>query len=312
MRGGKSGRTKFRKTTFQRNTTNNDRNVDLRSVSMATKIAAAVIVFGFLGSVSVVSPSSLMAQAPPGPIAPPQQSQGSPAPPRPAARPQQEEPVQPRTTIAGAWKLNVDESDDPRRTLQDSQRTSGGNSGGYPGGGYPGGGYPGGYPGGGFPFPGGGAGTNGRRGGQNAGSDQGLEQLIRRPNAVSVVLKDAEVDVTDDESRELIFYTDGRKLQKSADESRQEIAAHWNGSRLMSDEKSPQGGKMSRTFELSGDGRQLDETLRIDNPRSRAPLEVRYVFDIFRSDAHSQTGPDSDPNRPVLRRLPDADNNSSQ
>jgi hypothetical protein len=71
----------------------------------------------------------------------------------------------------------------------------------------------------------------------------------------------------------------------------------------VSDEKSPLGGKMNRSFELSRGGRQLFETLRIDNGRSDTPISIRYVYDIASSETES--GQDSDPNRPVLKRNPD-------
>jgi hypothetical protein len=92
-------------------------------------------------------------------------------------------------------------------------------------------------------------------------------------------------------------------LQKSKDNNDQEVAAHWDGSGLVSDEKSPLGGKMSRTFELSQDGRKLFETLHIANGRSDTPIIIRYVYDIVGSDTKSEQ--DSDPNRPVLKRNPD-------
>jgi hypothetical protein len=101
------------------------------------------------------------------------------------------------------------------------------------------------------------------------------------------------------------LYTDGRQLQKNTSENREEVAAHWNGTQLVSDEKSPLGGKMSRTFELSQDGRQLYETLRIENGRSRTPLIIKYVYDAA-TTSEMKRGEDSDPNRPVLKRNPDA------
>jgi hypothetical protein len=42
----------------------------------------------------------------------------------------------------------------------------------------------------------------------------------------------------------------------------------------------------------------LQETVHIDNGRSKTPLVIRYVYDVVSSDM--QTGPESDPNRPVL------------
>jgi hypothetical protein len=133
--------------------------------------------------------------------------------------------------------------------------------------------------------------------------------LIRPAGSLSFSLKKAEIDVTDDQYRRLVFYTDGRQLQKPKDDSYQEIAAHWNGSQLVSDEKSPLGGKMSRTFELSQDGRQVYETLHMDRGKSRGPLVVRYVYDAANSQ-DIQSGHDSDPDQPVLKRRP-ADSNSS-
>jgi hypothetical protein len=136
-----------------------------------------------------------------------------------------------------------------------------------------------------------------------------MQPLIYSSQSLNIELKKPEVDVTDDQFHKLVLYTDGRQLQKSTD-NHQEVAAHWNGSQLVSDEKSPLGGKMSRTFELSQDGRNLQETLHIDNGRSKTPIVIRYVYDVAGSDM--QTGPESDPNRPVLKRRPDDSSNSPQ
>jgi hypothetical protein len=90
----------------------------------------------------------------------------------------------------------------------------------------------------------------------------------------------AEVDLLDDRDRKRAFMTDGRKLKKSKDDHYQEIAAKWDGNRLVTDEKNPRGGKMSRTFELSADGRQLYETLNLKMGRNNTQRVIRYVYDI--------------------------------
>ena len=108
--------------------------------------------------------------------------------------------------------------------------------------------------------------------------------MIKPADSLTIVLKDPEVDVTNDQSRKLVFYTDGRKIQKSKDDTAQEISARWDGNQLVSDEKSPRGGKMSRTFELSSDGLQLSETWRIESDRSNSPLVIRYVYDAATQD----------------------------
>lgn len=227
-----------------------------------------------LGAACLAGPSFLRAQAPPGPL-PPTQSQDAPP---PAARPLPPKPqVKPRTSIMGDWKLDSDDSDDPRKKVQDA-RGSGGSNGGYGGGnrrmggGYPGGGYPG----------GGGGGVGGRRPqGESDEDRQRMQELLTPSRSLTIAeaQKDKEVDAFDDQSRKRAFFTDGRKLQKSKDPNYQEIAAHWEGTRLATDEKNPRGGKMSRTFELSYDGTQLYETLHLTVGRNETPLIIRYVYD---------------------------------
>jgi hypothetical protein len=260
----------------------------------------AILLFcGVLIAASLLSPKRLSAHAATDSLA---QSREQ-SPPQPAATSKQP----PRTTLAGSWKLNRDESDDPQQIVRDAEPPSSGTTGRYPGGGNPGGGYPGGgNPGGGYP-------GGGRRGGYPSGEQQNtgqniednpkMQPLIHPWALLSIELKNPEIDVSDYDRHKLSLYTDGRKLQKSKDNSDQEVAAHWDGSRLVSDEKSPLGGKMSRTFELSQDGRQLFETLHIANGRSDTPITIRYVYDIASSDTKSEQ--DSDPNRPVLKRNPD-------
>jgi len=153
----------------------------------------------------------------------------------------------PRTTILGAWKFNPDDSDDPRKRREDSR----GSNGGY-----------------------------GRRGGESDEERQKTRELLAPAKAIMLSMTGAEVDLVDDRDRKRAFMTDVRKLQKSKDDNYQEIAAKFDGTRLVSDEKDPRGNKMSRTFELSAGGRQLYETLHMTIGRSNTPLAIRYVYDI--------------------------------
>lgn len=283
---------------------------------------AGLLVAGCLVLLGV--PAHLTAQAGPGPMGPPpgdMQPEASSQPVQPVAKPKPLPP--PRASIAGTWKLNTDDSDNARDRIETAEGSGRDNSDPYPNS-YPGGGYPGGYPGQ-YPYP-----TN--RPPQNTGPDLAgnskIAPLIQPPPSVTIDLVSApvggasaggavssadvpkstgasEVDVTDQDFNKLVLYTDGRRLPKPADASRVEIAAHWNGNKLVSDEKSPLKGDMSRTFELSPDGRQLYETLHIDNGKKK-PVEVRFVYDETSSDFQS----DSDPNRPVLQRNSDRSGSS--
>jgi hypothetical protein len=225
----------------------------IRFAKPAVSIAFAACTF--------LVPVAIRAQSPAGPL-PQVESKDAPPAVKPSAL-----PVQPRTTILGAWKLNRDESDDSRKQRQDSGGSHGGGYGGRRGG--MGGGYPG-----------GGHGGYGRRGGESDEERQKMRELFSPPAAMTLSMTGAEVDLVDDRDRKRAFMTDGRKLQKSKDTNYQEIAAKFDGHRLVTDEKNPRGDKMSRTFELSEDGRQLYETLHMTVGRNNTPLVVRFVYDI--------------------------------
>ncbi len=125
-----------------------------------------------------------------------------------------------------------------------------------------------------------GGGGNGR--GLDGGDTDASERILAdvRPDySQSLALMDAEVDSTNDQGNKVIYYTDGRKIQKSKNDAVQEITAKWDGPQLVTDEKGPQNRKMSRTIELSPDGRQIYETWRIENGKSGSPIVIRYVFD---------------------------------
>jgi hypothetical protein len=176
----------------------------------------------------------------------------------------------------GAWKLNRDESDDPRKKMQDARSAGGGGNGG------------GGGRGGvrmGIPGMGGGPWGGGRRGGGGGNeSDQDRQQMQEviepaRSLMLAEAMRDVEIDAFDDQQRKTAIFTDGRKLEKSKDANNQEIAAHWDGNRLVTDEKTPRGQKMSRTYELSYDGTQMYETVRLTRGRSGSQVSIRYVYD---------------------------------
>jgi hypothetical protein len=231
--------------------------------------SAKVAIWSTIAGFCLVAAGALHAQAPPGPLpgGQPQQAPAAAAKPLPP-------PAPPRETILGTWKLNRDESDDPRKRRQDSDSS---NSGGYGG---RRGGMGGGYPGGGYPGGGGHGGYGSRGGGESDEERQKMHELLTPASKITLSMTGAEVDLIDDQDRKRALMTDGRKLQKSKDANYQEIAAKWDGHRLITDEKDPRGNKMSRTFELSEDGRQLYETVHLKMGHSNGETSVRYVYDI--------------------------------
>jgi hypothetical protein len=242
---------------------------------MKLRISSIFPALGILCLAAAAIPGSICAQAPAGPLpaAQPQASPGS------AASPQNLQPrPETRTSILGLWKLNLEESDDPRKKMQDASTGRGSGSRGGSGVSIAG-----------FPI-GGHGGSGGSRGGESDEDRLRTQNAISPANSLTLAQEDPknpEVDLTDDQNRKQALFTDGRKIQKpdSKDETPQEVAAHWDGPLLVTDEKSPHGGKMSRTFELSSDGTQLYETIRLTAGRSNTPLDIRYVYDAVPASA---------------------------
>lgn len=242
----------------------------------------------FLSGSFLLGAGIIRAQAPPGPLPPPSADarSSSAPPPAPPSKPE----VKPRKSILGAWNFNKDESDDGRAKLRqqrEAENTNRGN-GGYGGGPRNGTGWPGG--------PMGGGGYGGPRGGypQSYGDESDrMGDIVNPPREIKLSQnfdKDPEVLLSDDREHRLAFFTDGRKLEKQKAPNYQEIAAHWDGSNLVTDEKGAHGGKLSRTFELSSDGKQLIETVHLSDNKGNHPVSVRYVYDATDDGSGSHGG----------------------
>jgi len=204
------------------------------------------------------------------------------APPPPVKR------LEPRKSIMGAWKLNRDESDNPRqKSNQRSTSPSTSNPGGYggPRTGWPGGGMGGGGMGGGR------QGNGGPQGGTQSGAPKGgtpeekerYQELLDPSERLDVEKrndKDPIVEMMGDQGRKTIFYTDGNKPDAPAGVGTEVVAANWDGAKLVSNDVSlPKGGTARRTYEVSPDGTQLWEEVEMVGGKDKNPSKFRFVYD---------------------------------
>jgi hypothetical protein len=240
------------------------------------KQAGKLFVFGGVG---LLLASGAFAQAPPGPIAPvpSQRSAGEPPPPPPVK-------IVPRTNILGAWKLNRDESDDPKarsnqRKVNDPNGNRGGNSGPRVG-----------WPGGGMGGPGIGGGQRGNGGSQKDTSEdrQRYSELIDPSIRLKLARKnekDPIVEMFGDQGRKTIFYTDGHKPDTPAGVGTDVVEAKWDGDKLVSSSPLPKKGSLTRTYEVSPDGFQLWEEVEMVIGKDKNPSRFRFVYDaVARED----------------------------
>jgi hypothetical protein len=217
----------------------------------------------------------LYAQAPPGPITPPPADPNAPPPPPPPKKVE----IPARTSIMGFWRFNKDESDDGRAKLAQSRQgdnTNRGNGGGGYGGPRIGG-----------PWPGGGGPYGGGQRPQGGDVSDSMADFVNPPREIKLSQKfdnDPEVNMSDDREHRTTFYTDGRKIDKQKDSDNKEVSARWDDKKLVTDEKGSHNGKVTRTFELSSDGKQLYETIHVTDSKGNHPVNVQYVYDAAREN----------------------------
>jgi hypothetical protein len=171
--------------------------------------------------------------------------------------------------LTGSWKLNKDESTQPRKRNDDN--SGGGRRAGGPGGGsWPAGGH-------------GGYGGGMHRGGMSDQEKSEMQELMRPSETLDFTQDGPAIKMIDDCERHRTFYTDGRKVKKSKDADNQEFDATWNDYRLVTDFKDPDGNKVERTFEVLEGNQQLRETIHFTMGRSQREVYLRFVYDLVPS-----------------------------
>lgn len=230
------------------------------------KLAAAGLIFA----------GAAFAQAPAGPITPPPSSIPAGG---PSTRTVQ---IPPRKNILGPWRLNRDESDDPKtrsnqRKVNDNSGNHGGNSGPRIG------------------FPGGGMGGPGMGGPRNTGSSQkdtdadrerylelidpSIRLRMERKNDTDPI-----VTMSGDQGRKTIFYTDGKKPDAPAGVGTDVVEAKWDQGKLVSESPLPKKGSLKRTYELAPDGLQLWEEVEMVIGKDKNPSRFRFVYDAVANE----------------------------
>jgi hypothetical protein len=203
----------------------------------------------------------------------PSPAPGSQAAAAPAAKP----------SLAGTWKLNKDQSDDPRQKMQEAMGNSGGGQGQGNGNGGNGGGRPG-------------------RGQGGPGGPGGPGGMMTEWAQLTVTQLDANVKITGASGRLLATTTPpdpAADAKSGADASnaagggqrgdRRTPPAQWQGSQLVTTGRGGGGGGgTTRTYELSADGKQLIVTTKITNERLTQPVMYRLVYDSGKSDGSNQ------------------------
>ena len=177
-------------------------------------------------------------------------------------------------SIVGAWTLNKDLSDAGLAGRGNGDGQTGddsGRRGGYGGGRRRGGG---GFGGGGFGRGGGGsAQPQDREAAQRMRS--ALRDEMQAPDHMTIVQTDTTIIITTKDGRTTRLSTDGKKVK---DESTGiERKTKWDGSKLVSEVSGLGSGKVTETYSVDAELKQLRVALAIDGPRKTS---LTRVYDL--------------------------------
>jgi hypothetical protein len=181
-------------------------------------------------------------------------------------------------SIVGAWTLNKDLSD------TDQGNGNGQNDGDNParqGGGYGGGRRRGGgFGGGGFGRGGGGFGGAQP---QNTEAAQRMRSAVRdemtAPDHMTIVQTDTTIIITTMDGRTTRLSTDGKKVKD--DSTGIERKTKWDGSKLVSEVNGLGSGKVTETYSVDAELKQLRVALAVDGPRK---MTLTRVYDLDKND----------------------------
>jgi|KBSMisStaDraftv2_1062788.scaffolds.fasta_scaffold00269_31 hypothetical protein len=176
----------------------------------------------------------------------------------------------PNAALVGAWTLNKDASqlapargDNGEGRDGESGRNGGGGGRRRGGGGFGGGG-----------FGRGGGGFNGQPQDREAAQRMrdAMRQELQAPDHMTIVTSDTTIIITTPDGHTMRLAPDGKKIK---DESTGvERKTKWDSGKLVSEVSGLGRGKITETYSIDGDAKQLHVTLDIDGPRKTSQTRV--------------------------------------
>jgi len=211
-----------------------------------------------------------------------------------------------KVQLTGHWNYNAAQSDDASQKVHEAQvnnergvnDAAGGGADPTAGTGYPGGG---GYPGTMGPTIGGmggrgGMGGMGGPGGMGRGTRQGTrgpevaseewDRLAANPKYLHIDQRADQIEVSNDTDQGQTFYPDGKKHDdKDVDGKKITTRSSWEGDAFVAETKLSRSQKITETYRLSSDGKQIYVTTRFEDSSLKGPILIRRVYNAEKTPA---------------------------
>jgi hypothetical protein len=102
-----------------------------------------------------------------------------------------------------------------------------------------------------------------------------MRSSLEAPTELMITQTEKEIAVLDKDGRLRALHPDGRKYK---DDSGAEIQTRWEKDHLIVETRPAHGPKMTETFSVAGEKRQLMVTLHFESQRL-GPITVKRVYD---------------------------------
>ncbi len=181
----------------------------------------------------------------------------------------------PTGSITGSWTLNKDLSDKPQARAGRGEGDTGRRRGG--------GGGMGGYGRGGGGMGRGGGGRGGGTGGSSMSPEDmqrqrdAMRDVMNAPDRLTIVQTDSMIVMTTGDGRVTRLAPDGKKIKD--DNTKIERKTKWDGGKLVSEINGLGPAKITETYSVDPEHRQLIVQIAIDNSRAPQPTTERRVYD---------------------------------
>jgi len=117
-------------------------------------------------------------------------------------------------------------------------------------------------------------------------SSQEWDRLAQNPKFLRVDQRSDQFVVIDDSDRAQTFYPDGKKHNdKDADGNKISTKASWEGGAFIAETKLPHSEKLTQTFRMSEDGKQLHVITRFEGSSGNVSVSIRRVYDMGKAPA---------------------------
>lgn len=166
--------------------------------------------------------------------------------------------------LTGAWTLNKNLSEDPAKAME---ATQGGDHAGS-GGGHARPGSSGGHGAGAH----GGSAAGGSRGGMNP-------QLLEAPGRLTITQTGSSITFTDGNGRSQTLTTDNKKQKLPLNNRTVDVKTKWDEGRLVKDADLGDGMKLTETYSLVPQPRQLHVMVKLEGSHLARPVNFRRVYD---------------------------------